>query len=134
MAINQELQERTRKEIEKVLLNYDGEVSYEALMNMDFAGQVINESLRKYSPGNVLMRRATRDYQVPGTNIVIEKGKYVFLPMLAIHNDPEYFPEPEKFDPDRFSPENERERNPFTFLPFGKFKLSFLSPSQYIKI
>lgn len=88
-------------------------------MNMEFAGQIINESLRKYTPGNVLMRRCTKDYKVPGTNTTIEKGKYVFLPMLAIHNDPEYFPNPEEFNPDRFSPENERKRNPFTFLPFG---------------
>lgn len=120
MAINQELQDRTREEFEKVLSNYDGEVTYDAIMNMDFAGQVISESLRKYTPGNILMRRCTKDYKVPGTDVTIEKGKYVFLPMHAIHTDPEYFPEPEKFDPDRFSPSAEKERNPFTFLPFGK--------------
>lgn len=113
------MQDRTRKEIEKALVDYNGEITYDALMNMDFAGQIINESLRKYTPGNVLMRRCTKDYKVPGTNLTIEKGKYVFLPMLAIHNDPEYFPDPEEFNPDRFSPENERKRNPFTFLPFG---------------
>jgi cytochrome P450 family 6 len=101
------------------LQKYDGKVTYEALMNMEFPGWVINESLRKYSPGNVLMRRCTKDYKVPGTDVVIEKGKYVFLPMLAIHNDPEYFPEPNEFNPDRFSPENEKKRNPYTYLPFG---------------
>lgn len=120
LAINQELQDRTREEIEKVLQNHDGEITYEAIMNMDFADRVINESLRKYTPGNVLMRRCTKNYTVPGSNIVIEKGKFVFLPMHAIHNDPEYFPEPEKFDPDRFLPENSKERNPFAFLPFGE--------------
>jgi cytochrome P450 family 6 len=121
LAINQELQDRTREEIEKVLSNYDGKPTYDAIMNMEFSGQVISESLRKYTPGNILMRKCTKDYRVPGTDITIEKGKYVFLPMHAIHNDPEYFPEPNKFDPDRFSSEEEKTRNPFTFLPFGNF-------------
>lgn len=120
LAINQELQDRTRDEIEKVIQEYDGELSYEAIMNMDFADRVINESLRKYTPGNVLMRRCTKDYKVPGTDLTIERGKYCFIPMHAIHNDPEYFPEPEKFDPDRFAPEAVKARNPFTFLPFGE--------------
>lgn len=125
LAINQELQDRTRDEIEKVLQNYDGEISYDSIMAMDFAGRVIDESLRKYSPGNVLMRKCTNDYKVPGTNVTIEKGKYVFMPMLAIHNDPEYFPEPDVFDPDRFLPESEKNRNPFTYLPFGKLGNQF---------
>ena len=120
LAINQELQDRTRNEIEKVLKKYNGEISYDSIMDMEFVGQVMDESLRKYSPGNILMRKCTTDYNVPGTNVTIEKGKYVFLPMLAIHNDPEYFPEPDIFDPDRFSPELEKSRNPFTYLPFGE--------------
>lgn len=134
LAINQELQDRTRDEIEKVLQNYGGELSYDCIMSMNFAGQVIDESLRKYSPGNVLMRKCTNDYKVPGTNITIEKGKYVFMPMLAIHNDPEYFPEPDVFDPDRFSPELEKSRNPFTYLPFGERKQSiFIALHEEIK-
>jgi cytochrome P450 family 6 len=120
LSINQELQDKTRNEIEKVLKLYDGKVSYEAIMNMDYCGQVINESLRKYSPGNVLLRVCTKDYKVPGKDLIIEKDLNLMLPMHAIHNDPEYFPEPDKFDPERFSPEAIKNRNPFTFLPFGK--------------
>ena len=120
LSINQELQDKTRVEIEKVLNKYDGEITYDAVMNMDFCGQIINESLRKYPPGHILMRQCTKDYPVPGTNITIEKGANLMLPMSAIHNDPEYFPNPEKFDPERFSPENVKSINPFTFLPFGK--------------
>lgn len=121
LSINQELQDKTRREIEKVLARHDGKVTYDAIMDMDYCGQVISEALRKYTPGNVLLRICTRDYQVPGKDLIIEKGCNLMLPMLAIHNDPEYFPEPEKFDPDRFSPEAVKERDPFTFLPFGKF-------------
>lgn len=105
-----------------MLVQHDGKVTYDAVMNMEYCGQVISEALRKYSPGNVLMRICTRDYQVPGKeDLVIEKGCNLMLPMHAIHNDPEYFPEPERFDPERFSPEAVKDRHPFTFLPFGKF-------------
>lgn len=99
--------------------SYENLCRYEAIMGMEYCGQVINESMRKYTPGNVLLRICTKDYPVPGTNYVIEKGKNLMLPMLAIHNDPEYFPNPDKFDPERFSPEEVKKRNPFTFLPFG---------------
>lgn len=120
LSLNQELQDKTRVEIEKVLDKHNGEITYEAIMNMEYCGQVISESMRKYTPGNVLLRICTKDYQVPGTNYVIEKGKNLMLPMHAIHNDPEYFPEPDRFDPDRFTPEEIQNRNPFTFLPFGE--------------
>ncbi|CRL05217.1 CLUMA_CG018035, isoform A [Clunio marinus] len=120
LAINQELQDKTRNEIENVLKKYDGEVTYDAVMNMEYCGQVINESMRKYTPGNVLLRICTKDYHVPGTNHIIEKGANLMLPMHAIHNDPEFFPNPDKYDPERFSPEEVKKRNPFTFLPFGE--------------
>lgn len=120
LSINQELQDKTRAEIEKVLAKHDGQVTYDAIMNMEYCGQVISESMRKYTPGNVLLRICTKEYQVPGTTHVIEKGANLMLPMNAIHNDPEFFPEPEKFDPERFSTEESQKRNPFTFLPFGK--------------
>lgn len=120
LSINQELQDHTREEIEKVLVRHNGEVTYDAIMNMEYCGQVISESMRKYTPGNVLLRHCTKEYQVPGTNHVIDLGANLMLPMHAIHNDPEFFPDPDKFDPERFSPEAMKERNPFTFLPFGK--------------
>lgn len=123
LSLNQELQDKTRGEIEKVLAQHNGEITYDAIMSMEYCGQVINESMRKYSPGNVLLRICTKEYQVPGTNHVIDKGANLMLPMNAIHNDPEYFPEPDKFDPERFSPEAVKERNPFTFLPFGELKM-----------
>lgn len=56
---------------------------------------------------------------MPDTKFKLTEGMAVWIPIHAIQNDPEYYPEPEKFDPDRFSPENAKERNPMTFLAFG---------------
>lgn len=57
---------------------------------------------------------------MPGTSIVIEKGVYVEIPVLGVHHDPEYYPNPDQFDPDRFDSEKAKYRNPMTWLPFGE--------------
>lgn len=41
------------------------------------------------------------------------------IPVWPIHQNPEYYPNPEKFDPERFSKENRHKINPFTYMPFG---------------
>lgn len=47
------------------------------------------------------------------------KGDMLFIAISGLHLDPKYYPEPEKFDPERFSDENKHKINPYTFLPFG---------------
>lgn len=62
---------------------------------------------------------AKSNYQVPGSTITIEKGTSIIIPVLGIHNDPEYFPEPQKFDPNRFSNDEKQKRDAMTWLAFG---------------
>lgn len=80
----------------------------------------ISESLRRYPAVPILPRKCTKDYPVPGTNLVIKKKTSVHIPVLGIQMDPDYYPDPEVFDPDRFTPENKAKRPEFTFLPFGE--------------
>lgn len=68
----------------------------------------------------MLFRTCTKEYKLPNTNIIIEKDIPVMIPIFAIHNDPEYYPNPERFYPERFSPENKTSRHHFSFLPFGE--------------
>jgi len=86
----------------------------------------LTETLRMYGPVFNLMREAAEEYKIPDTNLTIPKNMKIFIPVHAIHNDPEIYPEPEKFIPERFSEENKRNRHPMAHLPFGNYCLTFL--------
>lgn len=75
--------------------------------------------MRKCGPPTFITREAKNDYRIPGSSIVIEKGLSVIIPVRAIHFDPDYYADPEKFDPERFNTEAKNKRNPMTWLPFG---------------
>lgn len=81
---------------------------------------VFLETLRKYPAAAFLGRKCTKDYKVEGTEVALEKGCKVFIPVMGLHHDPEYFPEPDRFDPERFSEEHKRTIKQFTYLPFGE--------------
>lgn len=80
---------------------------------------VISETLRKYPPLPFLDRVAMDDYKIPNSELIIQKGTPVYIPMLGLHYDPEYFPNPDKYDPERFSEVNKNNILPFTYFPFG---------------
>jgi hypothetical protein len=64
------------------------------------------------------------DYDLPSPSgngtITLPAGTGVLVPVLGIHQDPQYFPEPEKFDPERFTEENKRSRPKYSYIPFGE--------------
>lgn len=80
----------------------------------------MSETLRMYPPLGYLNRMAVQKYKVPEYNLVIEKDTPVYISMLGLHYDPKYFPNPNKFDPERFNEENKRSRPPCVYIPFGE--------------
>ncbi|XP_018321432.1 probable cytochrome P450 6a23 [Agrilus planipennis] len=119
LALNPEIQNRVREEIITVLKEFDGNVTYEAVSKMRYLEMCVCEAARKYPALPVLTRVCCKNYKIPDTDIVIEKGTVVLVPVQGIHYDPEYYPEPEKFDPERFSEENKKNMISCTWLPFG---------------
>ncbi|CAG9819594.1 unnamed protein product [Phaedon cochleariae] len=120
LALNQDIQDELRQEIAMVLEKHGGELTYDAIMQMSYLDKVVHETLRKHPPIPVMPRVCNTDFKIPGTEVVIEKGTTIQLPFRAIHMDPDYYPDPEKFDPERFNEENKAKRHPFAFLPFGE--------------
>lgn len=118
IAKNPEIQEKLIKEIDDVLSRHNG-ITYECLNEMIYLNKVFNETLRKYPVGDFMQRNANTDYKFPGTEITIKKGKTVIISTWGIHNDPKYYPEPEKFDPERFNMENMKTRHPCAYIPFS---------------
>lgn len=111
LALNPDIQDRLRNEIDTVLKKHGGSVTYEGVQEMKYMDKIISETLRKYPPLPILNRECTKTYEIPGTNLILEKGVPVVIPTMAIHYDAQYFPEPEKFDPERFSEEAKSKRH-----------------------
>ncbi|XP_049771208.1 probable cytochrome P450 6a14 isoform X2 [Schistocerca cancellata] len=78
------------------------------------------KTLRKYPPLTELDRICTVAYTIPGSDVKIEEGTKLIIPVYAIHHDPKYYPDPEKFDPERFTEERKASRHHFVYLPFGE--------------
>lgn len=120
LATNADLQEKVREEINHVLKQHGGKLTYNAINEMKYMTQVIDETLRKYPPLNLITRQCIKDYVEPSSGVTIEKGTKVQISAWGLHMDPEYFPDPERFDPERFSEENKHRIVPFTYIPFGE--------------
>ncbi|CAH1113648.1 unnamed protein product [Psylliodes chrysocephalus] len=124
LAIDEEVQNKLQAEVDEVMSRCNGIISYEEILNMKYLDQVISEVLRRYPPGYALLRVCVENYKIEAfkrseKSFVLEKGTIVNLPIVGIHMDPILFPDPEKFDPERFSEENKRKIVPGSFMPFG---------------
>uniref|UniRef100_A0A2C9K4M6 Cytochrome P450 n=1 Tax=Biomphalaria glabrata TaxID=6526 RepID=A0A2C9K4M6_BIOGL len=115
LARHPDIDEKVYQEIQNVVKS--DLPSYEEIQQLKYMEQVINETLRLYPPAPIMTRRAaeTRKYG----NITIPKGAGVIISLDMVMRDPKHYPDPEKFDPDRFTEENVAQRDPMTFMPFG---------------
>lgn len=119
LALNPGIQNNLYNELREVLQRHKGELTYEALQDMKYLDNVISETLRLYPPATRLERMSDFDSKLGDTGITIPKGMIITIPNYALHHDPKLFPDPEKFDPDRFTVEERANRDPYAYLPFG---------------
>jgi cytochrome P450 len=80
--------------------------------------QVFKEAMRLFPPIPIHFREAIKEIDL-GHGHIVPAGALVLMSAYQIHRDPKHFPEPEKFDPDRFSPQNSEGRHPYAYTPFG---------------
>ena len=78
---------------------------------------VFAESMRLYPPAWAMGRQATVDVELGPYRL--PAGTYFFFSQYIMHRTAKYFPDPLRFDPDRFTPEQKAARERFTYFPFG---------------
>ncbi|NP_001352286.1 cytochrome P450 9e2-like [Mycetomoellerius zeteki] len=122
IAANTEVQTKLQQEIDKVLEESHGEVSYEAINQLEYLDAVINEALRLYPPIPVLERVCEKTFELPsalpnGKSFIVKKGMTFWIPNFAIQRDEKYYNNPEKFDPERFL--DDKMHSSSWYMPFG---------------
>nr|AID61453.1 cytochrome P450 [Calliphora stygia] len=119
LALWPEIQEKARREIRGVLAKYHNKITEEGVKEMVYLKQILNETLRRHSPYPFLLRLTTKDYELPNSIFMLNKGNHLIIPTAAIHNDAAFYEHPEKFDPDHFHSTKVQNRPLCAFLPFG---------------
>lgn len=119
LAQNHDVQDKLREEIVKNDVTFGKLLTYEKIKAMKYLDKVFKETLRKYPILPMIPREALHDYTFQRQNVSIPKGTKVWIPAFGIHRDPNIYPNPDKFDPERFSEEAIAKRHPMSFLAFG---------------
>jgi cytochrome P450 len=106
---------KLRAELERVLEGRPP--AFEDLPRLEYTTMVLEEAMRLYPPGWILVRTATRQEEIGGFDI--PAGSVVAVCPYVLHRDPEYWPRAEEFDPERFAEPARSERPKYAHVPFS---------------
>jgi len=109
-----QIQDRVAAEVAAI---GDRRLTTEDVGNLGYTVQVIKEALRLCPPGPTGSRRATRDVEVAGYRVAA--GTMLVFGRMSVQRDPTLWTNPLQFDPDRFSPQNSKDRDRWQYVPFG---------------
>ncbi|KAI1301926.1 Cytochrome P450 3A11 [Halotydeus destructor] len=114
LARNEDVQQKLHEEF----INAK-QLDYETIVTLPYLDATIQETLRMYPPAVLTDRESSEEYAIPGTDIVLDARTGIFMDIYSIHHDENNYPNPKKFDPTRFLPENRDNIKPYTYMPFG---------------
>ena len=116
LASHADVEANVLTELREVL---DGRTpAVEDVGKLRYTGMVLAESMRLYPPTWIVVRMARHDDVLP-SGVMIPAGSKLYLCQYVMHRNPRYFPDPERFNPERFSEEAKKQRPPFAYFPFG---------------
>ncbi|PVD38376.1 hypothetical protein C0Q70_00990 [Pomacea canaliculata] len=115
LALYPDVQQKIVDEIQEQI--GDAAPTNDNVSKLKYMEQTIKETLRLFPPVASVNRLASETVTIKG--VTIPKGVGVLIPIYDVMRDPEYFPDPEVFRPERFSEEAKDEMNPASFLAFG---------------
>ncbi|XP_012271223.1 cytochrome P450 4C1 [Orussus abietinus] len=117
LAENKEIQDRARREIDGIFEESGGKITMAEVQRMTYLDRCIKEALRLFPSVPFISRQTAEDLQLK--NYVIPKDTIIQVHVYDLHRDPNFWPNPELFDPDRFLPERIQGRHPFSYVPFS---------------
>ena len=107
---------------DKLLAEVDGALqgraaTYADLANLPYSAQVVKEAMRLYPPADSIARQPLHDYELGGYRI--SRWHVPVVDIYSIHHRPDYYPEPERFNPDRWTAEFEKSLPRYAYMAFG---------------
>lgn len=119
LAKNQDAQSKAFADVDRYLRKHENRLNYDCVTDLPYLEACLEETLRLYPVLGVLTREVVEEYTLPD-GAKLKPGVRVHVPVFHLHYDPDNFPEPFQFCPERFLPENKRNIKPYTYLPFGE--------------
>ncbi|XP_040167169.1 cytochrome P450 4C1-like [Anopheles arabiensis] len=118
LALHPDVQERVCEEIESIFPSGDDRpATMQDLNELKLLERCIKEALRLYPSVSFFGRTLSEDVQLGGHQVPAQT--IVGIHAYHVHRDERFYPDPEKFDPDRFLPENTENRHPYAYIPFS---------------
>ncbi|XP_036150399.1 cytochrome P450 4C1-like [Monomorium pharaonis] len=117
LAEHKDIQDCVRKEVDAIMQESQGKLTVQSLQNLQYLERCIKETLRLYPSAYFILRVTSEETQL--NSYLIPAGTMIHLSIYGVHRDPNYWSNPEIFDPDRFLPENIRNRHPYSYIPFS---------------
>ena len=114
------IESRLQEELDSIFGNGSSgktTITVEDLPRLRYTEKILTESMRLYPPAWALGRQVIDDYKVGG--YTIPKGSIILMSQYIMHRDPRYFPEPDRFYPDRWTEEFKKQLPRFSYFPFG---------------
>lgn len=120
LATNPDKQKLLHEEVDRVLAQSKGKIDHSIVGDLVYVNACIQEALRLAPTLARIDRICTKNWEHKESGLKIPKGMRVQLPAWPLHYNPEYFPEPEKFKPERFLPQNNDNLKQYALLSFGQ--------------
>ncbi|KAL1490243.1 hypothetical protein ABEB36_012971 [Hypothenemus hampei] len=124
LAFHKDIQDKLRDEIRQTHKLNNGKLTYEFLLSMKYMDMTFCEMVRKWAPALFVDRVCVKPYTIEPKypdepTVKLKPGDVLWIPIYALHRDQKYYPDPEQFNPERFSDENKDRINPYAYIPFG---------------
>jgi len=117
LSENPLIETRLQEELYSIFGNSRTPITVDDVPKLQYTEKVLTESMRLFPPAWALGRQAIDDYKVGGYSV--PKGSIILMSQYVMHRDPRYFPEPDRFNPDRWTEEFKKQLPRFSYFPFG---------------